>query len=166
MALLDRFGSAVSGRGRLCLPAIRYRGSTNASGRHRLHDKTWPEPELWPTRFKLSLGLSVIVRFPHGSGMGSFPTGQRCSLTFCRPFGAAKQSIGLSTGSGRATSYGIEDPTIGSSLRIGGTEVPYTGFRVEDRLKNDGGLSEAERICGACEANIARERSEIAGCYG
>ncbi len=65
------------------------------------------------------------------------------------------------------TSYGIEDPTIGSSLRIGGTEVPYTGFRVEDRLKNYGGLSEAERICGACDANIARQRSlKIAGCFG
>jgi hypothetical protein len=46
-------------------------------------------------------------------------------------------------------------------------QIPMTGFRVEDRLRSIGGLSQAWKICGKCEANTkAEDAIDIAGCFG
>lgn len=45
--------------------------------------------------------------------------------------------------------------------------IPYSGFRIEDRLGTFGGLPMAHSTCGSCEANVKSELDiEVAGCFG
>jgi hypothetical protein len=46
-------------------------------------------------------------------------------------------------------------------------EVPYSGFRIDDRLGKHGGLTAAVETCGDCEANADNQDGiTVAGCYG
>jgi hypothetical protein len=46
-------------------------------------------------------------------------------------------------------------------------QIPYQGFLIDHRLQSIGGLSQAWKICGKCEANAkAEEAIDIAGCFG
>ena len=122
-------------------------------------DKIWLDPNSGRHDSSCLLG-SQHRAFSARVRNGSFLTGQKPAASR-----SADRCLQRSRGSycrrGLRDFLRYRDSTIGSSLRIGGTHVPYRGFRVEDRLKNYGGLSEAERIGGACEANIARQRQDL-----
>ena len=46
-------------------------------------------------------------------------------------------------------------------------DIPFDGFRIEDRLGKFGGLSEALKLCTNCEANAENKLdTKVAGCFG
>ncbi len=46
-------------------------------------------------------------------------------------------------------------------------DIPYSGFRIEERLGPVGGLAAALATCRACEANAKTELGiDVAGCFG
>lgn len=46
-------------------------------------------------------------------------------------------------------------------------DIPSGGFRIEDRIARFGGIEEANRTCGGCEANVdSKLDTKIAGCFG
>lgn len=68
------------------------------------------------------------------------------------------------------TSYGFSNPELEASgilERESMRSLPYCGFHVEERLAKYGGLAEAKKVCGECEANAHRGSPiEVAGCCG